>query len=138
MTKEELAFIEKGRTAGFRIINHEGLEKIEINLQSPIKLLEDFELLEEFNHLVYYCVEPFSMEEIEDTQLHDIFVAEQIIDGESYQMMKKRLRLKLVKRMKKLVRTLRIRSGKVHKTKHLVYHARVMRYLRYKKKFFTF
>lgn len=86
MTKEELAFIEKGRLAGFTIITHEGVQKIEINLQSPIKLLEDFELLEEFNHLIYYCVAPFSMEEIEedlknyeDNQLHDIFKAENMI-----------------------------------------------------------
>ena len=67
LTKKELAFIEKGRLAGFRIINHEGLEKIEINLQSPIKLLEDFEFLECFNHLVYITVEPyFSMKETQE------------------------------------------------------------------------
>ena len=122
LTKEELAFIEKGRLAGFRIINHEGLEKIEINLQSPIKLLEDFEFLERFNHLVYITVEPyFSMEEIEkemknyqDTQLHDIFKTEQIVDGESHQMMKKRLRAKVIKRMKTVI--LQNRSNKINKS----------------------
>ena len=122
LTKEELAFIEKGRLAGFRIINHEGLEKIEINLQSPIKLLEDFEFLERFNHLVYITVEPyFSMEEIEkemknyqDTQLYDIFKTEQIVDGESHQMMKKRLRAKVIKRMKTVI--LQNRSNKINKS----------------------
>lgn len=138
MTKEELAFIEKGRLAGFNIITHEGVQKIELNLQSPIKLLEDFELLEEFNHLVYYCVEPFTMEEIEDNQLYDIFRAEQIIDGESYQDMKKRLRAKIIKRLKKVVLNLRIRSNKIHKTKYLIYSKKVSRHLRYKKSFFTF
>ena len=122
LTKEELAFIEKGRLAGFRIINHEGLEKIEINLQSPIKLLEDFEFLERFNHLVYITVEPyFSMEEIEkemknyqDTQLYDIFKTEQIVDGESHQMMKKRLRAKVIKKMKTVI--LQNRSNKINKS----------------------
>ena len=111
LTKKELAFIEKGRLAGFRIINHEGLEKIEINLQSPIKLLEDFEFLECFNHLVYITVEPyFSMKETQeemknyqDTQQYDIFKTEQIVDGESHKMMKKRLRAKVIKRMKTVV-----------------------------------
>ena len=122
LTNEELAFIEKGRLAGFRIINHEGLEKIEINLQSPIKLLEDFEFLERFNHLVYITVEPyFSMAEIEkemknyqDTQLYDIFRTEQIVDGESHQMMKKRLRAKVIKRMKTVI--LQNRSNKINKS----------------------
>ena len=121
LTNEELAFIEKGRLAGFRIINHEGLEKIEINLQSPIKLLEDFEFLERFNHLVYITVEPyFSMAEIEkemknyqDTQLYDIFRTEQIVDGESHQMMKKRLRAKVIKRMKTVI--LQNRRNKIDK-----------------------
>lgn len=145
MTKEELAFLEKGRKLGFNIITHEGIQKVEINLQSPINLAEDFELPSEFNHLVYYCVAPFSVEEIqeemenyEDNQLHDIFRAEQIIDGESYQMMKKRLRAKVIKRMEKVVRSLRIRSNKIHKTKYVIYSKKVLRHLRYKKSFFTF
>lgn len=145
MTKEETEFLEKAKRLGFNIITHEGIQKVEINLQSPINLAEDFELPHPLNHLVYYCVAPFSVEEIEeelkdyqDTQLHDIFRAEQIIDGESYQNMKKRLRKKIIKRMEKVVRTLRIRSNKIHKTKYLIYSKKVSRHLRYKKSFFTF
>lgn len=145
MTKEELAFLEKGRELGFNIITHEGIQKIELNLQSPINLAENFELPSKFNHLIYYCVAPFTMEEIEeelkdyeDNQLHDIFRAENIIDGESYQNMKKRLRKKIIKRMEKVVRALRIRSNKIHKTKYVIYSKKVSRHLRYKKSFFTF
>jgi len=145
MTKEEIEFIEKARKLGFNIINDEGIEKVEINLQSPINLAENFELPHPLNHLVYYCVAPFSPEEIqeemenyEDTQLYDFFKGENIIDGESYQTMKKRLRKKIIKRMEKVVRTLRIRGNKIHKTKYLIYSKKVSRHLRYKKSFFTF
>lgn len=145
MKKDELAFLEKAKRLGFNIITHEGVQKVEINLQSPIELAEDFDLPSKFNHLVYYCVAPFSMEEIEeemenyeDNQLHDIFRAEQIIDGESYQMMKKRLRAKVIKRMKKVVLNLRIRSNKIHKTKYVIHSKKVTRHLKYKKSFFTF
>lgn len=90
MTKEELEFLQKGRELGFNIINHNGVEKIEINLQKPILLTEDFELASEFNHLVYYCLEPFTIEEIkqdlanyENTQLYDFFEDEKVIIGEN-------------------------------------------------------
>lgn len=57
LTKEEQEFINKARKLGFNIIKHHNIDKVEINLQKPINLKENFELPEQFNHLVYYTCE---------------------------------------------------------------------------------
>lgn len=51
---EEKEFLYKAEQLGFNIIEHDNIFKVEINLQKPIKLQEDFELPSKFNHLVYY------------------------------------------------------------------------------------
>jgi len=51
---DEKEFLYKAEKAGFGIIDDNGVKKIEINLQKPIALKEDFELPTKFNHLVYY------------------------------------------------------------------------------------
>lgn len=53
------------------------------------------------------------MKNYQDTQLYDIFRTEQIVDGESHQMMKKRLRAKVIKRMKTVI--LQNRRNKIDK-----------------------
>lgn len=54
---DEKEFLYRGRRLGFNIIKDEGIDKIEINLQKPIDLAENFELPSKFNHLVYYTCE---------------------------------------------------------------------------------
>lgn len=51
---EEKEFLYKAEILGFNIIEHDNIFKVEINLQKPIVLQEDFELPSKFNHLVYY------------------------------------------------------------------------------------
>lgn len=53
---EEKEFLHKAKQLGFNIIKDDNIDKIEINLQKPISLSEDFELPSKFNHLVYYTI----------------------------------------------------------------------------------
>lgn len=53
---EEKEFLHKAKQLGFNIIKDDNIDKIEINLQKPINLSEDFELPSKFNHLVYYTI----------------------------------------------------------------------------------
>lgn len=50
---EEERFIAHAKELGLPTIFHNGIEKVLINLQKPICLKEDFDMPEEFNHLVY-------------------------------------------------------------------------------------
>lgn len=47
-------FISRAKKVGLPVIIHNGIEKVEINLQKPIKLEEDFDLPVELNHLIYF------------------------------------------------------------------------------------
>lgn len=54
---KEIDFISRAKAVGLKTIIHNGIEKIEINLQAPVILNDDFDLPVEFNHLVYITCE---------------------------------------------------------------------------------
>ena len=51
---EEIDFLSRAKEVGLPTIVHNGIEKVEINLQKPVILTDDFLFPMEFNHLVYF------------------------------------------------------------------------------------
>lgn len=54
---KEIDFITRAKDVGLKTIVHNGIEKVEINLQKPVILTDDFLFPIEFNHLVYFTDE---------------------------------------------------------------------------------
>ena len=54
---KEIDFISRAKDVGLKTIIHNGIEKVEINLQAPVILTDDFLFPMEFNHLVYFIDE---------------------------------------------------------------------------------
>lgn len=54
---KEVDFISRAKKVGLPTIIHNGIEKVEINLQKPVILTDDFLFPVEFNHLVYITCE---------------------------------------------------------------------------------
>lgn len=54
---KEIDFISRAKEVGLPTIIHNGIEKVEINLQKPVILTDDFLFPIEFNHLVYFTDE---------------------------------------------------------------------------------
>lgn len=54
---KEIDFISRAKEVGLPTIIHNGIEKVEINLQKPVILTDDFLFPMEFNHLVYFTDE---------------------------------------------------------------------------------
>ena len=57
-------FISRAKKVGLPVIIHNGIEKVEINLQKPVILTDDFLFPIEFNHLVYFTEEKKKWEKI--------------------------------------------------------------------------
>jgi len=51
---KEIDFLSRAKEVGLPTIIHNGIEKVEINLQKPVILTDDFLFPMEFNHLVYF------------------------------------------------------------------------------------
>lgn len=51
---KEIDFLSRAKEVGLPTIVHNGIEKVEINLQKPVILTDDFLFPMEFNHLVYF------------------------------------------------------------------------------------
>lgn len=54
---KEIDFLSRAKEVGLPTIIHNGIEKVEINLQKPVILTDDFLFPIEFNHLVYFTEE---------------------------------------------------------------------------------
>ena len=54
---KEIDFISRAKKVGLPVIIHNGIEKVEINLQKPVILTDDFLFPIEFNNLVYFTDE---------------------------------------------------------------------------------
>ncbi len=54
---KEIDFISRAKEVGLPTIIHNGIEKVEVNLQAPVILTDDFLFPIEFNHLVYFTDE---------------------------------------------------------------------------------
>lgn len=54
---KEIDFLSRAKEVGLPTIVHNGIEKVEINLQKPVILTDDFLFPIEFNHLVYFTDE---------------------------------------------------------------------------------
>lgn len=54
---KEIDFLSRAKEVGLPTIIHNGIEKVEINLQAPVILTDDFLFPIEFNHLVYFTDE---------------------------------------------------------------------------------
>lgn len=54
---KEIDFLSRAKEVGLPTIVHNGIEKVEINLQKPVILTDDFLFPMEFNHLVYFTDE---------------------------------------------------------------------------------
>ena len=50
-------FISRAKKVGLPVIIHNGIEKVEINLEKAVILTDDFLFPIEFNHLVYFTEE---------------------------------------------------------------------------------
>lgn len=54
---KEIDFLSRAKEVGLPVIIHNGIEKVEINLQKPVILTDDFLFPIEFNHLVFFTDE---------------------------------------------------------------------------------
>lgn len=61
---KEIDFISRAKDVGLPTITHNGIEKVEINLQKPVILTDDFLFPIEFNHLVFFTDEEKKWEKI--------------------------------------------------------------------------